>query len=426
MAEIPTNTSAEESVLGAIMTRPEIFDRVQAWIINPDAFWTLKHRKIWKAALELNREGIKTDLVSLQDKCKRKYGDEIPVEFLLELQKKFMGSSDVDNHAAIVWENHLRRVVGKIAKDMQEAAGTKDSKIDGLLNKHQKYMEEITNLQPHKDRSIGKVVDEAGKTIKEGGNIVKFGLPFLDHSAGGMTRGELTVLGGRPGHGKTTLMLNVVKSLIEQGLKVLLFNREMTNTETVKKLIVMESKWLKLRELRSATLEPIIINEVDKGLKSIKDKYQNLKMYDDLRDLDESIREIRRFEPDVFIDDYIQLTRTNNAGKRDRRFEIEDIMQDYKWIAKKTKSSGLLISQLNREVEKRIDPSPVMGDYAEGGTIEQLAENCYFVFYGYNFDHNEYSPVQNEIIVKKARYGIIGSYLTRFDGDKCMFGAWEK
>jgi len=423
---IPTNIDAEMSVLGAVISDPELFDRLQGWVADPSAFWKVKHRKIWKAAQELARQNIKPDLISLHAKCKQKYGDEIELEYFIELQSKYLKSADVENHASLVWENHLKREVGRVGKELENASTKTDAKLADLLISYQRHVEQILNLQPNRDKSIDRIMDEAQKAIKEGTNIVEFGLPFLDHSAGGMTRGELTVIGGRPGHGKTTLMLNIVKSLVAQGLRVALFNREMTNIESIKKLIVMESKWLKYTDMRKKVLSQDVLDEIDKMTPFIKEKYSQLRMYDDVRDLDASIREIKRWEPDVFIDDYIQLTKVNNAGKRDRRFEIEDIMQDYKWIAKKTKASGILISQLNRDIERRIDPTPTMGDFAEGGTIEQLAESCHFVFYGYNFDPREYNPRMNEIIVKKARYGTIGSYKAAFNGDKCEFKPWEK
>ena len=65
-----------------------------------------------------------------------------------------------------------------------------------------------------------------------------------------MTRGEITVIGGRPGHGKTTTMLNMVKACMDQGLKVIVFNREMTNVEMLKKLIVLESEKLSYLDVR--------------------------------------------------------------------------------------------------------------------------------------------------------------------------------
>ena len=58
---------------------------------------------------------------------------------------------------------------------------------------------------------------------------------MLDNMAGGMTRGEVTVIAGRPGHGKTTFTVNLIPRLVNQGLKVLVVSREMTEKELLKK-----------------------------------------------------------------------------------------------------------------------------------------------------------------------------------------------
>ena len=86
-------------------------------------------------------------------------------------------------------------------------------------------------------------------TVEEDTNLIPFNLASLDAFAGGMTRKEITVLGGRPGHGKTTLVINIIKGLIEQGYKVMLFNREMSNTEMLKKMTVMDSNALKYGDI---------------------------------------------------------------------------------------------------------------------------------------------------------------------------------
>ena len=121
----------------------------------------------------------------------------------------------------------------------------------------------------------------------------------------------------------------------------------------------------------------------------MKEKYRNLIMYDNIRSLDDCLREISKHKPDVVIDDYIQLIQVDGI-KEGRRFEIEKIMQEYKWISKSEDCSVILVSQLNREIEKRIDPRPRMSDYAESGVIEQTAESAMFVFYGHNFDSERY------------------------------------
>ena len=132
------------------------------------------------------------------------------------------------------------------------------------------------------------------------------------------------------------------------------------------------------------------------------------------------MREIGKIQPDVVIDDYIQLIRTSD-GAKDRRFQLEEIMQEYKWAAKKWNFAGLLLSQLNREIEKRIDPMPRMSDYSESGVIEQTAETAMFVFYGYNFDPTSYDKYESQIITAKARYGQIGNFVVGFCGDRCKF-----
>ena len=235
-----------------------------------------------------------------------------------------------------------------------------------------------------------------------------------------MTRKEITVLGGRPGHGKTTLVINIVKGLIEQGYRVMLFNREMSNTEMLKKMVVMESNALKYGDIRRNDLSETNKDEFELVSDVMKNNYKDFLMYDNVRTLNDCLREIAKHKPDVVIDDYIQLIDVEGI-KEGRRFEIEKIMQEYKWICKQEDCSAILVSQLNREIEKRLDPRPRMSDYAESGVIEQTAESAMFVFYGHNFDSEKYNPYKSEIIVSKSRYGKIGTHMVGFNGGRCKF-----
>jgi len=96
-------------------------------------------------------------------------------------------------------------------------------------------------------------------------------------------------------------------------------------------------------------------------------------------------------------------------------------MQEYKWVCKAENASAFLLSQLNREMDRRINPEPKMSDYSESGVIEQTAETAMFVFYGYNFDSASYDKYESKIISAKARYGNVGSYIVGFNGNKCKF-----
>ena len=196
-----------------------------------------------------------------------------------------------------------------------------------------------------------------------------------------MTRKEITVLGGRPGHGKSTLVINMLRRLIEQGNKVVIFNREMSNEEMMKKILIMESESLTAPSVRRHDLSDSQSNELGNMKADIINKYKNLVMFDNISGLSEAIMEVSRIKPDIVIDDYIQLVQVED-DKLERRFQIEKIMHQYKWTAKKNNCHAILVSQLNREIERRLDPRPKMSDFAESGVIEQTAEAAIFVFYG--------------------------------------------
>ena len=136
------------------------------------------------------------------------------------------------------------------------------------------------------------------------------------------------------------------------------------------------------------------------------------------RTLADAMKELGRERPDVVIDDYIQLIRLDKQ-KSDRRFELEEIMLDYKWLCKKLDCSAILVSQLNREIEKRLDGKPKLSDFAESGVIEQTAESAFFIYYAYATNDEDEDPYETEIICQKSRFGQLGSYLMGFNGDKC-------
>ena len=181
----------------------------------------------------------------------------------------------------------------------------------------------------------------------------------------------------------------------------------------------MESQFLTSSDVRRQALGDVQNEELDKMKEDIVKKYENLVMFDNIGGLSEAIREISRIKPDVVIDDYIQLVQMDD--KMERRFQLEKIMHQYKWSAKKNDCHVILVSQLNREIERRLDPRPKMSDFAESGVIEQTAESAMFVFYGWNFNPKTYRENQCEIIFAKSRYGKQGAIDMGFDGNKCSY-----
>tara|TARA_R100000808_G_C2155089_1_gene166823 strand:- start:12209 stop:13522 length:1314 start_codon:yes stop_codon:yes gene_type:complete len=418
--KMPSASEAEEALLGCILEGGEREQEIaMAWIRDNNAFYTTENQDIWKAMSELYKDGVDIDFVTLSEKMKDMTGDS-KAYYISGLPEAFISLANVENYAKIVWERYIQRETAKSAQALLDASYEDYKEVGSILEKHSKLIEELRHVQPSKIRDIEVLVEEMKATVEEDTNLIPFNLGHLDTFAGGMTRKELTVLGGRPGHGKTTLVINIVKGLIEQGYRVMLFNREMSNTEMLKKMAVMESSSLKYGDIRRNDLNENSKVEFESVSDRLKGNYKEFLMYDNVRSLDDCLREIAKHKPDVVIDDYIQLIQVDGI-KEGRRFEIEKIMQEYKWICKQENCSAILVSQLNREIEKRLDPRPRMSDYAESGVIEQTAESAMFVFYGHNFDSDKFNPYKSEIIVAKSRYGKIGTHMVGFNGGRCKF-----
>lgn len=427
MKTAPSSRNAEESVLGCILLDGvSIYEKVAAWIRNEDAFYYKDNQVIWKAIKSIYKSGEPIDMITVTNKVKdsNDFKNDITVNqsmafYITGLPNSVATTANVEQHAKIIWERHIQREAGKTANKLYKTSFTDYDKLDNTLQKHSRLIDELKDLQPSKKTEIDEILNSTLSNLKDGGNIIPFGMQQLDYPAGGMTRKEVTVLGGRPGHGKTTLSINIVRSLIKQGYKVMLFNREMSNEEVMKKIIIMESKDIEYSKVRKNELSDDEILKIELLNEKIKKKYKNLIMYDNIRKLGEAMLEISRYKPDVVLDDYIQLIQVDDI--EERRFQIEAIMMEYKWICKKENCSAILVSQLNREIEKRIDPKPRLSDFAESGVIEQTAETAIMPFYGWNFDNESYDKYEIEIIVPKARYGKVGTYVMGFNGNRCKF-----
>ena len=418
---MPKNEEAEIALLGSILLEGnEVFEKAKAIIKEPKAFYTSKHQNLWKSFHRLYKNDVPIDIVTVYGDVKDNIKDHtLTTYYLTGLSEGVPTTANAETYAKNIWYKFIQRKAVKSSQILYNLSLQNTDDVIEILHHHEKIIEELKQSAPSKKVETKEILTNTLEVLKTGSNLIPFGIEQLDKAAGGMTRSEVTVIGGRPGHGKTTLVINIVKRLLEQGFKVMLFNREMSNVEMMKKILVMEFQEFSYEKIRKASNIDKEIAEISLKKEELGEKYKNLIMLDDCKTLADAMKEISKEKPDVVLDDYIQLIRTDNNSRKDRRFEIEDIMLDYKWICKKINCSAVLVSQLNREIERRIDPRPKLSDFAESGVIEQTAEAAFFIYYPYAVDDRDNDRYEIEIICQKARYGQLGSYTMGFNGDKC-------
>ena len=267
-----------------------------------------------------------------------------------------------------------------------------------------------------------ELIDAINSITAKETKLLKTCYESVDRFAGGLTRGEITIVGGRPGHGKTTFLLNLLSTMLDQGYKVILFNRELPNTEVIKKLICLESGKLSYGMMRKAVFSKSEIELLKEAKEKVVKKFKSERflMFDNLKSFSKSSAEVKKFKPDVIFDDYMQLIDSGNS-RLERRLQLESLCNDYKWLAKESNAAVVIASQLNRQLEYRGNKTrPQLSDLAESGAIEQVAENVFFTYYDYKVN-----PIKGlgkdklQIIASKVRYGDTGDILLKFEGDKC-------
>ena len=258
--------------------------------------------------------------------------------------------------------------------------------------------------------------DELIEAIFAKKNLVQTGIDRIDRAIVGMTKGEISIIAGRPGNGKSTLALNITRNMILDGKKVMFISREMPRVEIVKKFLAMHTQ-VPNKQMRNNASDHR--EEIEKGLKFIKKYYKSLHLFDNLRSLDEGINEAKKIRPDIIIDDHIGFIEFSSRDNRDVRHRIAEVTRRYKWLAKELDCSVILVSQLNRNIEHRVDKIPRLSDLAESGNLEQDAEIVMFNYYPYVYEYEEAEHGQfgQQIIIAKNRYGTTCKFDVGYHGD---------
>ena len=424
---LPYDSSTENCILGAVIMNPEEYESVSKYLTNDEVFYQDKARLLWRKLKRMIRANEKVDIVtvgsSLNDSEVKK---GLTAHYVAICHGNAPGNGAAEYYANQIYEKYILRKVIVNSEEIQEKAKNNHTDVYDVINEAHSLYGELLDVRPSKIQDIEDVISETLTSIKnKSTKLIKTGYDNIDRWSGGLTRGEITIIGGRPGHGKTTVMVNLLAKALEQGQRAMFFSRELPNSELMKKIICLESGKLSYGMVRKNIFTEEDIKNVNETIESIREKYskENFLMFDNLKNFSASSAEAKRFKPDIIFDDYIQLV-SCEGYRSERRLQIEKLVNDYKWLAKENDCVVVLASQLNRFIERNNIRGkalmPQLSDLAESGAIEQVAENVFFSYYDYKVQ-GEAGKGKNIItlIASKVRYGDSGRRDLGYDGDKC-------
>ena len=424
---LPYDSATEDAILGAVIMYPEEYETVTKFLSNDEVFYQDRARLLWKKIKRMTRGKEKIDMVtvasSLNDKEVKK---GLTAHYVSCCYSAAPAKGAASYYANQLYEKYILRKVIVNSEEIQEKAKSNHIDVYDVINEAHSLYGELLDVRPSKVQDIEDVISDTLLSIKnKSTKLITTGYDNMDKWSGGLTRGEITIIGGRPGHGKTTVMINMLAKALEQGQRAMFFSRELPNSELMKKIICLESGKLSYGMVRKNIFSDDSLKIVNETIDNIREKYskENFLMFDNLKDFSASSSEVKRFKPDIIFDDYIQLV-SCEGYRSERRLQIEKLVNDYKWLAKENDCVVVLASQLNRFIERNNTRGkalmPQLSDLAESGAIEQVAENVFFSYYDYKVQ-GEAGKGKNIItlIASKVRYGDSGVADLGYDGDKC-------
>ena len=424
---LPYDEVTENVVLGSVIANPEEYAEVARYFTDINVLYQNKARLLWRRIQEMSRNGQRIDTITVCASVTKKDIDRGLTKYYITgctTEPAIKGMAKF--YANQLYEKYLMRKIIVKADEIKNNASDNMKDIYKTISETHSVLSEIMDIRPTMASDIDDVIAETVDSIKnKSTKLIKTGYPKLDSFAGGLTRGEITIIGGRPGHGKTTVMVNMLANVIEQGYKAMFFSRELPNSELMKKIICLESQQLSYGKVRKNVFDEQDLLFVNSAIALVKKKYSKDRflMFDNVRDFAASSGEVKKFKPDIIFDDYIQLI-TCDGREDQRRLQIEKLVNDYKWLAKETGAVVVLASQLNRMIERAGIRGkalmPQLSDLAESGAIEQVAENVFFSYYDYKV-RGEQGKGKNVLTIAagKVRYGDSGIVDLGYDGNKC-------
>ncbi|MCL0038014.1 replicative DNA helicase [Thermodesulfovibrionales bacterium] len=429
----PQNIEAEQSVLGAIILDNEALPKAIE-TLSPDDFYKEAHRRLYKSIIALFERSEPIDIVTLTDYLRK--SDEIEavggISYLSYLANSIPTSANIRYHAKIVSEKSMLRALIRTATQITSEVYENSRDVDEVIDYAQKMIFDITDKRTKISFSpLKDVIKDTFKMIehlydkKEAITGVPSGFKDIDELTSGFQSGDLIIVGGRPGMGKTAFALNVAGYVAANMREtVAVFSLEMpkeqlalrmicaesgVNSSSVRKGFIGKQDWIKLTNAAGRLADaPIFIDDSSMlTALEIRAKARRLKMEYGMLSL--------------IVVDYLQLMRS--MGKFERREqEISDISRSLKALAKELKVPVIALSQLNRAVEQRGEKRPTLADLRESGALEQDADVIIFLYRDEFYNKNNPSNKgKAELIVAKQRNGPTGIVNLTYLADSTKF-----
>lgn len=432
---MPQSSEAEIAVLGAILINPtEALDRCLE-MLSVEHFYQRSHRIIFETMGAMRHRGEPIDAITVTTRLKDagKIDEVGGPYYISRLSVAFPTAAHIDFFIEILKEKcQLRQLIEAATAAIHSAYNSQDD-VGKVIDKVETDIFAIGDGDLRKDAEPIKVIadrvvanmvqmQESGHKTEE----VQWGFRDLDDKTLGLRKAEMVVVAARPGVGKTALALNVAEKLIlEQGKAVAIFSLEMTADQLALRMACSKAR-VNLQRLYRGSVDEKSLQEFSRAAKALG----NSKLFildtpqisiDHLR---ASARRLENREKiQIVIVDYLQLMAESGNRNDSRERQVAILSAGLKALAKELNIPVLVLSQLNREME-RGGRAPRLSDLRESGSIEQDADVVCLMNRQAAYDEETGRPEPAypvDIVIAKNRNGPVGEIKLTFLAEYTRF-----
>lgn len=387
------NVEIEQSLIGAILLNNRLFGLTEG-CISPTDFFEPVHVELWDACSKLITSGkianpktvagfLPSDLQVLGLSGS---------QYLARVMAEGAIANEVPQLANIVRDHSDRRsmavVAGELAKNNSnnpvELAGWAIEQLDGIVAA--RTVTGVPSLTL--EESVSRAISAASAAYARDGAIsgLSTGLQDLDRKLLGLQRGELIILAGRPGSGKTAASLCLARNMARCGHRGIFYSLEMGDIQLSQRMLSDEAydnigiPYTRLRSGRFREREFSHIHEAGIRLQKLPLRIEQQPAMTIGQIAARARQEKRRNGLDFFIIDYLGLMTSSGRYSGNKNNEIGELTSGVRALAKELNCVGLLLCQLSRGVESRDDKRPNMGDLRDSGNIEQDADVVIMIY----------------------------------------------
>ncbi len=433
--ELPYSREAELAVIGSALTNSHSVAE-SAEIVKPSDFYFPQNREIYSAIIDLFNENLAIDFITVSNRLSQ--NDKLEavggVPYLRTAATNVPTTKHVTYYSQIIKDKSILRSLIQSANAISDMAYNESDKVERVVDRAEQLIFDVSSsrdsseILPISEIFLGSYQELVENSMNGNGLTgLSTGFDELNRRTGGLHGGELVLIAGRPGMGKSSFAVNIAEYVsISQKKTVALFNLEMPREQIVNRIICSQAL-VNSNKIRTGDIK----GEDWEKIGAIVDRVATAPMYIDdtasitVSEIRAKCRRLKQTKNlELIVIDYLQLMQA--SGRNDnRQQEISEISRSLKILAKELNIPVIALSQLSRASEGRSDKRPMLSDLRESGAIEQDADIVMFLYRDEYYNKETDDKNLAECIMAKNRSGETGSFKLGWKGEYTKFSNIE-